>query len=308
MRTFAQPALSISLAAALLAGCGGSQSIGAPGAISQKYAINGTKAAHHKTFNYTGAEQSFKVPAGVTRIDVDARGAAGAGNYNSGHHGGQGGRVRATISVQPGQTLDVFVGGEASYSGETGGFNGGGNGGGTTGCAGGAGGGGGSDVREGGDTLPDRILVAGGGGGAGSNLGSGGFNGGGGGGKKGDKGEHGGRMDGSGGGGGGSQSKGGAGGYGGGGKSHEHGYRGDSGALGLGGNGGTCGFGRYLGGSGGGGGGGYYGGGGGGGGAFLSLGGGGGGGSGYVQPSANNVHFLRDWYKATGNGKIVLSW
>src|ERR1700729_4187663 len=196
-------AVTIGAVSALLAGCGGSQPpIGATAAMPQSYAIYGTKAARYKTFNYTGAEQSFKVPAGVTLIDVDARGAAGTG-HKPGYVGspGNGGRVMATIPVQPGQTLDVFVGGKGS--GETGGFNGGGNGGGGgNACSYGSGGGGASDVRQDGDTLPDRILVAGGGGGVGSNPGSGAVNGGGGGGKKGGSGEHGAPPGGGGGGGG----------------------------------------------------------------------------------------------------------
>jgi hypothetical protein len=307
VRTFVQSALTSSLAAALLVGCGSQRSIVAPGAVPQYYAINGTKAAHHRTFYYTGAEQSFKVPAGVTSINVDAHGAAGTGHLQ-GYIGrpGHGGHLTATIPVQPGQTLDVFVGGKGS--GETGGFNGGGNGGAGYSCGDGSGGGGASDVRTGGDTLADRILVAGGGGGVGSNFGSGVVSGGAGGGKKGGNGTHGGPPNGGGGGAGGSQSKGGVGGYAGGGKLHGHGHSGHSGALGVGGNGGDCGFTRYVGGSGGGGGGGYYGGGGGGGGAYLAQGGGGGGGSGYVEPSATNVHFEQGWNKAKANGKVVLSW
>ena len=108
---------------AFLAGCGGSQlPIGAPGAVAQNYAINST-AAHDKTFEYTGAEQSFKVPAGVTSIEVDALGAAGAG-HQKGYIGipGHGGRVKATIPVKPGQTLRIFVGGSGSYPSR--GFNG----------------------------------------------------------------------------------------------------------------------------------------------------------------------------------------
>jgi hypothetical protein len=300
-------ALAIGAAAALLAGCGGSQPpIAAPGVMVQNHAINVTMATQHETFNYTGAEQSFKVPAAVTRIDVDARGAAGTG-HKPGYIGspGNGGRVTATIPVQAGQTLDVFVGGKGS--GETGGFNGGGNGGGGSACSYGSGGGGASDVRQHGDTLSDRILVAGAGGGVGSNFGSGAINGGGGGGKKGGNGENGASPGGGGGGEGGSQSKGGAGGHAGAAR-HGHGHRGHAGVLGIGGNGGTCGYTRYVGGSGGGGGGGYYGGGAGGGGSYLEQGGGGGGGSSYVESSATNVHFVRGWKKATGNGLVVFSW
>lgn len=137
-----------------------------------------------QSFKYTGGEQFFKVPAGVTSIDVDARGAAGAAKEQSYRaHPGRGGDVTATIPVQPGKTLAVFVGGEGS--GLTGGFNGGGSSPYASGCTRGSGGGGASDVRAGGDKLKDRILVAGGGGGMGGYWGGGGNNGGGGGGRKG---------------------------------------------------------------------------------------------------------------------------
>lgn len=62
-----------------------------------------------KAFTYTGKEQSFSVPAHVTKIKIVALGAVGGG-----HNGGRGGRTTATISVTPGQTLAVFVGGEGS--------------------------------------------------------------------------------------------------------------------------------------------------------------------------------------------------
>jgi hypothetical protein len=304
MRNFVRGALCIS-AAAMLAGCAGSQPlIGAPGLH-----VSEASLSHHHTFSYSGKEQSFKVPANVTSVQVDIRGAAGTG-HRAGYMGdpGRGGRVMATIPVKPGQTLHVFVGGEGS--GSTGGFNGGGDAGsGPSGaCAEGFGGGGASDLREDGDRLANRILVAGGGGGMGNNLGSGGSDGGGGGGKKGGNGYGGASSGGSGGGGqGGTQTKGGAAGAGG---AHHlgHGKSGTSGASGTGGSGGACGYDTYVGDSGSGGGGGYYGGGGGGGGAPLGPGGAGGGGSSYVESSATNVHFVRGWKKATGNGLVVVSW
>jgi len=299
---FSRYVLSSCVAAALLAGCGGSPPVGAPHVSSAGEAL-----PYHHTFSYTGAEQSFKVPPGVTSISVVARGAAGGaiGSYY-GSDGGTGGRVHAVIPVYPGEKLYVFVGGVGfvkSYIGY-GGFNGGGD-------AGpdwsGFGGGGASDIRQGGARLSDRILVAGGGGGDGGNN-SGGA-GGTGGGLVGGPGGNAQGEGGSGGGGGGSQNSGGAGGAGGFGSSSS-GYSGSAGTLGDGGMGGN---GRIytssdLGGSGGGGGGGYYGGGGGGGGSPGAQGAGGGGGSSYVESSATNVHFWRGWKNATGDGLIVFSW
>jgi hypothetical protein len=118
--------LGIWVASALLAGCAGSQPpIGGPAVNIGK----GNAAPHQQTFNYTGGEQTFKVPLGVTKLTVVAIGAAGAGqlgSYNGYHeYFGRGGRVYAVIPVKPGEKLYVFVGGQGSTTG--GGFNGGGN-------------------------------------------------------------------------------------------------------------------------------------------------------------------------------------
>ncbi|MFZ0033260.1 MAG: hypothetical protein WAK84_15460 [Candidatus Cybelea sp.] len=302
--TFTRCAVALS-SIFVLASCGaGAGTLAPPPLPANEHAL-----LHQQTFNYTGGEQSFKVPAGVTSIVVDARGAPGAARqrFYLGHPG-RGGHVTATIPVRPGETLAVFVGGESP--GVIGGFNGGGSSIFVSGCTRGGGGGGASDVREGGNALRDRILVAGGGGGEGGYWGGGGNDGGGGGGKKGGNGRGGpsGSLYGNGGGGqGGTQSNGGAGGDGGGKGYKHHGTPGSSGALGAGGSGGVCLATNYVGGSGGGGGGGYYGGGGGGGSDPTNAGGGGGGGSGYVEPSATNVHFQRA-SKKRGNGAIVFSW
>lgn len=61
------------------------------------------------SFNYTGAEQTWVVPSGVTMIWVDAYGAQG-GDKNS--PGGFGGRVRGIVKVTPGETLKIMVGGK----------------------------------------------------------------------------------------------------------------------------------------------------------------------------------------------------
>lgn len=110
-----------------------------------------------QTFNYTGSAQSWTVPACVTSIQVDAYGAQG-GSGNSGGAGGLGGRVQATLTVTPGEVLQINIGGAGASPAA--GWNGGGAGVGT-----GAGGGGATDIRRNGTALSDRILVAGGGGG-----------------------------------------------------------------------------------------------------------------------------------------------
>jgi hypothetical protein len=133
------------------------------------------------TYTYTGSEQTFVVPYGVTSINVTAVGAAGGGGAaaggSAGGIGGAGEQVASTLPVTPHGTLYVEVGGEGgagtTIAGGTGGFNGGAAGSGTN--AGGGGGGGASDVRTISDTgvgtLTSRMVVAAGGGGAGGSGG-----------------------------------------------------------------------------------------------------------------------------------------
>jgi hypothetical protein len=299
-------ALSFCIGAALLAACG-SQAGGGSGLVPP--ASGASKSLpYHKTYNYAGREQWFTVPAGVKKLTVIAVGARGAGPTEA-----LGGRVWAIVPVTPGEKLAVFVGGQGSAS--RGGFNGGGDGGAAAsyGYGDGYGAGGASDVRQGGDGLSDRIVVAGAGGGAGESYFS---NSGGGGGNGGDStAEAGGAGAGNGaggGGGGGTQHSGGAGGPGGEGSSSSPGGSGDAGLFGAGGDGGAA-SGFYGAGSGGGGGGGgYYGGGGGGSGSSYyyggAAGGGGGGGSSYIEPSAYAYHSWQGWRIKTCNGLVVFDW
>ena len=248
--------------------------------------VQAQSASGSQTFNYTGAQQTFSVPLGVSSVVITAQGAeAGPGGTNNGG-AGLGGSVTATLAVTGGSTLNVFVGGQGvagTFIGSgAGGFNGGGAGGGGS-LAGG--GGGASDVRRGGVALTDRIIVAGGGGGAGGAAIA--IVGGGGGGLSGQTGSISGSATG---GGGGTQATGGAGGTG--------FANGSAGVLGIGGAGAPGGIG-----AGGGGGGGYFGGGGGGAGA---AGGGGGGGSSFTDPAATAVAHQQG--VRAGNGQIVISW
>lgn len=112
-----------------------------------------------QTFSYTGAQQTFTVPLGVTSITVDASGAQG-GSLSPTTNINFGGQVQADLAVTPGSIIYVNVGEQPT--GLTGGFNGGGNG-----ETGGIAGGGASDIRIGGTTLTDRMVVAGAGGGGG---------------------------------------------------------------------------------------------------------------------------------------------
>jgi|GEM_PF-1704844 len=121
-------------------------------------------------FSFTGAEQQFVVPANVPLVRIECYGAQG-GTATTLGIGGSGGFAAGDYAVVPGETLFVYVGGlggngSINGAGGLGGFNGGGNGGpGFDNSASGGGGGGASDVRQGGNTLANRIIVAGGGGG-----------------------------------------------------------------------------------------------------------------------------------------------
>ena len=64
------------------------------------------------TFNFTGSDQSFPVPAGVVDITILATGAPGGLGFGAlGGAGGLGGRATATLSITPGASLTVRVGG-----------------------------------------------------------------------------------------------------------------------------------------------------------------------------------------------------
>ena len=275
------------------------------------------------TFAYSGDYYAWTLPNGITSIDVSLSGAQGGSGSSP---GGKGGVVAGTLSVSPGATIYVYVGGQN-------GWNGGGSGG-----TGGpvsynsSSGGGASDIRIGGTALTDRKVVAGGGGGAGRGNcstqqgGGGGYPGGLGGvggtvnsGNNG--GTNGGGVNGTyyggtsctwstyGGGGGGQNGGGGAGGYGTstGGSSGNCGSANSnpgiggstgvtSGCFGVGGNGGTM-----TNGGGGGGGGGWYGGGPGGG----NWGSGGGGGSSYLGELTNSSYANAN---RSGNGTASITY
>ena len=67
------------------------------------------------TFGFTGGDQTVVVPAGVTAMNVDLYGAAGAGDNDT--YGGSGGGVHATVPVTPNQVLTVRVGGTGTEGG-----------------------------------------------------------------------------------------------------------------------------------------------------------------------------------------------
>lgn len=93
------------------------------------------------TFNVSSSLQTFIVPLGVSKIHVDCVASKG----NDGHAtGGYGGRVQCDLAVSGGETLYIMVGSIPS-SATTPFYNA-------------------SDIRIGGNTFNNRIIVAGGGG------------------------------------------------------------------------------------------------------------------------------------------------
>ena len=239
------------------------------------YAVQANMNQGSQTFNFTGAQQTWTVPAGVTSINVDVQGAQGG--QTSYGTAGLGGRTQATIPVSPGATIIVNVGGQGNYS--TGGWNGGGT---PYGCGCVGGGGGASDIRIGGNALANRAIVAGGGGGAGYYWNWNNDHGGNGGGLTGEAGKTNNNYNATYCGQGGTQAAGGAG---------ASGFGAPAGTLGTG--GGSA----YYAGSGGGG---YYGGGSG------YYGGGGGGGSSFTNNQSTSVTNTQGF--KTGNGIVTISW
>lgn len=231
-------------------------------------------------FDYTGAVQTFVVPSGIKKITVDCVGARGGVGDNSSLLN-LGGRVECSLSVTPGETLYIYVGG----SGATSGYNGGEN---TyeTSYAYLYRGGGASDIRTISGDLNSRLIVAGGSGSNSANSKKGGN----GGGLIGAPGVSGGSFTASGG----TQTSGGVNSW----------LTASNGSLGEGGPGGSA---SYRAGSGGGG---WYGGAGGTGASGSGGKGctGGGGGSSYTNPDrCSDVVHTQGYSAATGNGWIILS-
>lgn len=112
-------------------------------------------------YSYTGSDQSFTVPSGVTSLNVKIWGAGGGGSYGS---GGSGAFISGTLTVTPGQTLIIAVGkgGGYSTSGVAGGY-----GGGASSGPGGGSGGGYSGIFNNSVSLTNTLVICGGGGGGG---------------------------------------------------------------------------------------------------------------------------------------------
>lgn len=120
-------------------------------------------------FPYTGAAQTFT--ASITaRIQLEVWGAEG-GNRSSSAYGGKGGYSKGQIDIGKSENIIVYVGGMGNSTAK--GWNGGGTAGYPNVYGGGA-----TDIRKGGSSLTDRVIVAGGGGSVGSPYNPGGAGGG----------------------------------------------------------------------------------------------------------------------------------
>lgn len=111
-------------------------------------------------FNFTAAQQSWIVPSGVTRISVELLGAQGGGT-----NAGRGGRVTAQLTVTPGSTLILVVGGQPTNANAV--YGGGGVGGsnGATTTRNGFAGGGLAGIYLSSISQANALAIAGGGGG-----------------------------------------------------------------------------------------------------------------------------------------------
>lgn len=113
-------------------------------------------------FDFTGSDQSFTVPIGVTHVTVKSWGAGGGGGIAAGGSGGAGGYAQGTIPVNPGDVLTIIVGGAGVNKSTVPTYGGGGAGGADRfgGFIGGSGGGRSSVALN-----STEVIIAGGGGG-----------------------------------------------------------------------------------------------------------------------------------------------
>jgi uncharacterized protein YhjY with autotransporter beta-barrel domain len=123
-------------------------------------------------FSYTGSDQTYVVPSGYTKATVYLLGAQGASGItigaNTGGSGGLGAQVSGQMTLIPGETLTVGVGGQGSVAVNGGGIGGINVNGGSTRAGTG---GGGTDIRK-----SSQVAIAGGGGGGGNAGGTDGGN------------------------------------------------------------------------------------------------------------------------------------
>ena len=143
-----------------------------PAVNTTYYAETVSTTTGSQTFNYTGSDQTWTVPAGVTSIDVKLWGAGAASNTTAATAGG-GAFIKGTMAVTPGQQLILIVG-QGGTPGTSTTYGGGGSGGPASTNAGGSGGGRSALQNSSGSELMTAAGGGGGGGGISSNYGGGG--------------------------------------------------------------------------------------------------------------------------------------
>lgn len=75
--------------------------LGLLSAVCIAVAAPAAASADTQRFNYTGSEQTFTVPAGVTSVHVVATGGKGGSDGNGGPAGGFGAQAAADLAVTP---------------------------------------------------------------------------------------------------------------------------------------------------------------------------------------------------------------
>ncbi|WP_416970237.1 isopeptide-forming domain-containing fimbrial protein [Streptomyces sp. 4F14] len=121
-------------------------------------------------YSYTGADQTFTVPAGISSVNVQLWGGGGGGDnaqyYTAQKGGGGGGYTTGTLAVTAGQQLTVMSGQGGLVNSTTGTYGGGGAGGASNRTIAQGGSGGGMSALWTGASFGTPLLIAGGGGGA----------------------------------------------------------------------------------------------------------------------------------------------
>ena len=125
---------------------------------------SGVFAQTNVPFSYTGANQTWTCPAGVTTVTVTCWGAGGAGASTDGS-GGAGAYMKGTLTVSPSTTYTVVVGGGGNITTNStvSAFGGGGTGGNITTATIGGGGGGYTGVFNAAPAQGSALVIAGGG-------------------------------------------------------------------------------------------------------------------------------------------------
>ena len=118
-----------------------------------RYHHPGASVPIERSFQFSGSIQRLEIPEGTNSARFELFGGQGG----DASYGGLGGLLRATLTLDASTEVYLVIGGAGFDNDQLNGFNGGAS-------EGGLAGGGATDIRIGGQSLSDRLLVAGGGG------------------------------------------------------------------------------------------------------------------------------------------------